>query len=295
MDADGSDQQRLTDNNFQDSFAHVSPDGERIAFTTNRDSFQDGDGEWVFEFEVYTMAIDGSDVQRVTVSPGEDAHASWSPDGSQLTFHSRRAPHGPRLEIYRMNADGSGDAVRLTEDEVFDAFPFWSPDGTMIAWNRGFPPPALDVFTMDATDGSNKTNITNVAEGVFDFRCDWGRRLPCTVSGAGLIRGTGGDDVICGSDGDDRIIGQGGNDVVYAGDGDDHIVVAGGDDTVFGEHGDDRIIGGGGDDILFGDQGDDQIAAGGGDDVASGSEGTDRVDGGEGSDECYGETLSACP
>lgn len=88
MDADGSNPERLTDNHRLDSFAHVSPDGTEIAFTTHRDD----------DFEIYTMNIDGSAPTRITNSSGEDAHASWSPDGSQLVFHSRRDPHGPQLE-----------------------------------------------------------------------------------------------------------------------------------------------------------------------------------------------------
>lgn len=289
MDADGSNPERLTNNTDLDSFAHVSPDGSRIAFTTDRDD----------DFEIYTMNIDGSDPTRVTNSTGQDAHASWSPDGSQLVFHSIRRPHGAQLEIYRQNADGSGDATRLTNDDVaFDAFPVWSPDGTQIAWSRGYATDAgftIDAFTMDADDGTAKNNVTDNAGGVWDYRCDWSRRLPCTVSGAGQIRGTDGDDVLCGSDADDRFVGKGGDDVVYAGDGDDHVTAGPGDDTVFGRHGEDRVIGGDGNDTLFGDQGDDHVIAGSGDDVASGSEGTDRVSGDDGEDECYGEKLSGCP
>jgi Tol biopolymer transport system component len=301
MNIDGSDVRRLTNNNFQDTFAHWSPNGDRIVFTTNRDSFVNANGQLVANFEVYSMVPvdannDGNaDVQtNLTNTPGEDAHGHWSPDGSQITFHSRRdflpSPTGFQIEIYRMNADGS-NPVRLTgPDNEFDAFPAWSPDGQRIVWSRFFP---SEGFTMNAVDGSGQFNVTQ--HPTDDTRCDWGRLLPCTITGAGDITGTEGDDVICGSDGNDRIAALGGNDVIYAGRGDDQVSAAGGRDTVFGGPGVDRIVGGDGDDILFGDQDGDFISAGAGNDVASGSEASDQVVGGDGGDECYGEALFQCP
>jgi dipeptidyl aminopeptidase/acylaminoacyl peptidase len=284
MNADGSNQTRLTTNDFQDSFAHWSPLGNKIAFTTNRDA---GD------FEIYTMNTDGSAQTRITNSPNEDAHAHWSPDGTQLTFHSRRDfvnPNGFQIEIYRMNADGS-NPVRLTGvDQEFDVFPTWSPDGTKIAWSRMFPE---DVFVMNASDGSAKTNITN--NPASDSRCDWSRLLPCSISGAGTIVGTPGDDVICGSPGDDTIVGGGGNDVIYADAGNDRVSGGPGNDTVFADHGDDRVSGDDGRDTLFGDQENDNLDGGPGNDIVSGSESSDVVSGGSGTDECYGEVLAGCP
>ena len=291
MNADGTNQTRMTNNNFQDSFAHWSPNGDRIAFNTNRDG----------DFEIYTLVPvdannDGNaDVQtRITNSPGEDAHAHWSPDASQLTFHSRRdaTPENPGIiEIYRAPVANAANAVRLTNDNEFDAFPVWSPDGQKIAWPRFFPG---DVFTMNASDGGAKTNITNLPEAD-DSRCDWSRQLPCTITGSGDITGTEGNDVICGSPGNDRILAGGGNDVVYAGAGDDQVFAGAGNDIVFGKRGADRIFGGDGNDTLFGDQGNDQLSGDGGDDIVSGSEDVDQVTGGTGTDECYAEALATCP
>ena len=291
MDIDGTDVRRMTNNNFQDSFAHWSPQGDRIAFTTNRDG----------DFEIYTLVPvdangDGNaDVQtRVTNSPGEDAHAHWSPDGSQLTFHSRRdfaPPTAVQIEIYRASSTDGSNAVRLTgPDNNFDIFPVWSPDGQKIAWHHLFPG---ELFVMNAADGSGKTNISN-SPSSDESRCDWARLLPCTVSGAGAIVGTEGDDVICGSPGNDFIDAQGGNDVIYAGAGDDSISAGAGNDIVFGGFGVDRIAGGDGDDILFGDQGTDFISAGPGNDIASGSEDNDQIVGDDGTDECYGEARQLC-
>jgi Tol biopolymer transport system component len=56
MNADGSDQRRITNHPVQDSLPAWSPDGTKIAFLSLRDG----------NFEIYKMNVDGSDVQRLT-------------------------------------------------------------------------------------------------------------------------------------------------------------------------------------------------------------------------------------
>ncbi len=94
-----------------------------------------------------------------------------------------------------------------------------------------------------------------------------------TVTGAGTIVGTDGDDVIVGSDGADSIQGRGGNDKICAGAG---------DDTVGGGPGDDQFDGGPGNDNLSGGPGNDTILGGEGDDTMDGGPDTDTCDGGSG-------------
>lgn len=166
MDADGSNQTRLTENNFQDALADISPQG-RIAFNTNRDA---GD------HEIYDMNTDGTDQRRLTFSPGEDAHPIYSPDGSKIVFHSRRT--GP-LNIFVMDADGSNVQQITHSDTTHAFFPVWSPDGTKIAYTGNTLNPAqFDVYVMDA-DGSNVVQVTD-SPG-FDGRCDWGVASPMTL------------------------------------------------------------------------------------------------------------------
>ena len=61
-----------------------SPDGTRIAFVTKRE----GD-----EFpQVYVMAMNGGEAQRVTNMPGPAANPKWRPDGHALLFESEFDP-----------------------------------------------------------------------------------------------------------------------------------------------------------------------------------------------------------
>lgn len=63
-----------------DNFPQWSPKGDRIAFVSNRDG----------DFEIYTIKPDGTDLCRLTHSPGNDAHCTWSSDGGWLVFSSAR-------------------------------------------------------------------------------------------------------------------------------------------------------------------------------------------------------------
>jgi len=84
---------------FQNQNPAVSPDGTKIAFTSNRS----GSGY----FDIWVVDRDGSNLQNLT--PGtpksSEGAATWSPTGAQIAFTSDRV--GPP-QIYMMNADGTG-------------------------------------------------------------------------------------------------------------------------------------------------------------------------------------------
>lgn len=154
INADGSDEQRLTDSPGIDDDAAFSPDGTKIAFTSDREGSDD----------VWVMNADGSDPVNLTANGSIfDAYPAWSPDGTEIAFSSTR--DSDRSEIHVMNADGS-DVRRLTFNDVNDRFPAFSPDGTTIAFestrfNTANPLiPNTDIYTIDAADGGNERRVT---------------------------------------------------------------------------------------------------------------------------------------
>ena len=121
-----------------------SPDGKRFAFSSTHDGNQ----------EIYTAAADGTDVVRLTQSPGLDAHPSWSPDGRTIAFATDR---WGGLELAAVGRDGAG-LVRLTQSRGLDDYPAYSPVGSRLAFvsNRDGQ---FEIYVA-APDGSSPVNLS---------------------------------------------------------------------------------------------------------------------------------------
>jgi tricorn protease-like protein len=168
----------LTDGSASEARPDWSPDGRKIAFTSNRDATPGNPGD------IYVMNADGSgEPVRLTSAPGLDDRAAWSPNGRKIAFESSR--DGNR-EIYEMNADGT-DQQRLTFNDVVDANPAWSPNGQEIAFHRQlFVLPGLslpngcDLFAVRADGSGEERQITDQAPDSFSAFASW---APGTASG----------------------------------------------------------------------------------------------------------------
>jgi len=124
--ADGGGLQQLTDDAFEDRAARWSPDGQRIAFYTNRTG----------KYEIWTINRDGSGPQQLTQSPGAH-YPVWSPDGRRMAYSSH-APNGAWVfETGTPWGAQQPQAVPRLADatQTFEIWS-WSPDGRRLAGQK---------------------------------------------------------------------------------------------------------------------------------------------------------------
>jgi hypothetical protein len=132
---------RLTNNSFNDWIPRWSPDGRRIAFTSNREN------DNTQNYDVWVMNADGSDPQRYIATGAWDEYAAWSPLNNDQIAVSTTADNNSEIHV------GTGnDLRRLTFNAVRDEWPTWSPDGGRIA-HSNYQFGKGDIYVTDVTSG----------------------------------------------------------------------------------------------------------------------------------------------
>ena len=116
--------QRITSTAALESNPHISPDGQRIAFSSNRSG----------NHAVYSVAITGGEATRHTWHPSAANVRGWSVDGSQIIYSSSRdsAPTGINY-LWTVNANG-GPSTKVCEQWGYDGA--YAPDGNHLVIDR---------------------------------------------------------------------------------------------------------------------------------------------------------------
>lgn len=150
---------QLTADPAQDVMPSVSPDGQRVAFSSNRS------GSW----DVYVMSITGGQAVQVTSDPSQELHPSWSPDGTKLVYCKLGQVSG-RWEMWMTNID----QAQASEFIGYGLFPSWCPvsgtgdngrDKIVFQRSRERGDRAFSVWTIDYKpgDASSPTEIASSA------------------------------------------------------------------------------------------------------------------------------------
>jgi dipeptidyl aminopeptidase/acylaminoacyl peptidase len=169
---------RLTRADKIDGAPRWSPDGLRLAFVSNRDTKAK---------QLYVLPVEGGDPQKLTQLDEDVTEVVWSPDGTRLAFTARvrdkayeeeddrkRRPRrfdrlqyklddegwigDRRRHVFVVPADGSGEAVQVTDGDFEDASPSWSPDGRRLAFSSSRQEDwdaevERDIYVVDAEGG----------------------------------------------------------------------------------------------------------------------------------------------
>jgi dipeptidyl aminopeptidase/acylaminoacyl peptidase len=206
-----SEPRRFTAGSRKDSAPRWSPDGSQLAFTSNRESDEEGKAK---PAQLYVMPAAGGEPRRLTDLKEDVSSPAWSPDGTHLVFASRvpdsayeeedpkkRAPRrftrlqfkldsegwiGDRPQhIFTVPADGSAAPRQITDGDFEDSDPAWSPDGSRIAFASARHEdwditPIRDIYVVGSDGGD--TSLLTASDGTAEHP-SWspdGTRIACT-------------------------------------------------------------------------------------------------------------------
>lgn len=166
---DGSNVRQLTRVQGYDAEASFSPDGKLIAFCSLRDAYptnqlsasdrQRLETDPAGFGEIYLMNADGSNVRRLTQSPGYDGGPFFSPDGQRIIWR-HFTEKGDTADVFTMKIDGS-DQRRLTDFGAMSWAPYFHPSARYVIFTAnklGFA--NFELFLVDAAGTREPVRVT---------------------------------------------------------------------------------------------------------------------------------------
>jgi tricorn protease len=119
---DGTPLRRLTNHLARDAAPRFSPDGNLVAFSSNRFG----------NYDVFVVPVEGGEPTQLTFHTTADLVRGWTPDG-RIIFQSSRSTHPFLNPLYTVSPQG-GIPVPMGMDQAANAAV--SPDGRYVVYNR---------------------------------------------------------------------------------------------------------------------------------------------------------------
>jgi len=158
MNADGTNQTRLTFNTLYDSRPQWTADGRRIVFTRINP-----DGNW----DIYRMNADGSDQVDLTNNPALE----WGQSVRGNTIVFTREENGVG-HIFEMNVDGR-NVRRITDGPLYDSYPDLSPWGDLVLFQRDTADHTGDDLWIASENGRWERQLTHQAATGYINEATW--------------------------------------------------------------------------------------------------------------------------
>jgi tricorn protease len=121
----GSGVERLTVNNARDQFPRFSPDGQWVAFSSNREG----------NYDVFVIASAGGEPRQLTFHSADDNVVGWTPDGKNIVFSSTRG-NGAFPSVATLWQVPAAGGIERAIDTDWGAWASYSPDGSKLAFQR---------------------------------------------------------------------------------------------------------------------------------------------------------------
>ena len=143
MKTDGTDEKQITFTpDWQEGAPYFLPDSETILFRawlasakSEVSKKREETGKYFqTPMTIFTMKLDGSDVQPRTFTDGMNWAPFPAPDGRHFVYV--RVDDGSNWEVYLGDLAGEEEPRRLTWNPNFDGFPSISPDGKKMLFTR---------------------------------------------------------------------------------------------------------------------------------------------------------------
>ncbi len=152
-DPDGSNEIRLTNNEYYDAEVSVSPNGEWILFSRQING----------EVDLWRMRPDGLDEQQITYTRDwQEGGSFYMPDNETILYRAwERKNEGQRgmpMTIFTIKHDGT-DLKKHTFDDGTNRAPHPGPDGKHFVFVKVLPPHNFEVYMMNL-ETSEQTRLT---------------------------------------------------------------------------------------------------------------------------------------
>ena len=145
---------QMTFGDYKDLDPRISPDGNLVAFSSNRTQ----------NFDIFVYNYKDKGTYQVTQSPDDDRYPAWSPDNRKILFTSDRVGKG---DLFEVAADGGSGQLQITDAEALEEYPDYHPRGEGYVYARSVKKKIFrrEMEVVYLPKGVGAVNARRLAEG----------------------------------------------------------------------------------------------------------------------------------